>query len=270
MAAGCGLPRRLRSAFGDSPGASYPTSLESRRYALVKIEGRHLRDPVRQVGVAAHLPMETCVRGDDPVLLLDGEREIEAVVDRVVEVNRKPSRRRREFTRGEGDSNRCRSQCIDSVGKILRVDVTTAMRGPQRIADLGEKELRSDRRRSGFEQARRFVGPVPLRTAFQNGSGIDDIALQGTLSRSLSARMVSLPSMEDFRRSRNSLAREAKFCSPSRSTLRRISLCSASTERPWAAALRFSERITCGDTFRTVSCAMIFACNETCPLLSSM
>ena len=97
--------------------------------------------------------METAIRGDDPVLLLDGEGEIEAVVDWVVEINRKPCRRCREFTRGKGDSDRCRFQRIDSVGKILRTDVTTAMRGPQRVADLGEKEFRSDQRRFGFEQA---------------------------------------------------------------------------------------------------------------------
>ena len=227
-----------------------------------------MRGMVRQVWVAAHLPTEPGIGGNAPVVLLDSERE--AVVASVVEINREPGRRLRELTRGEGDSNRRRSQCSNSAGEILMTDVTTAMGGPQCIADFGEKEFRSDRRRSGFEQARRFVGPVPLRTAFQNGSGIDDIALQGTLSRSLSVRMVSLLSIEDFRRIRNALAREAKFCSPSRSTLRRISLCSASTERPWAAALPFSERINCGDTFRTVSCAIISACNEARPLLSSM
>ena len=214
--------------------------------------------------------METGIRGDDPVLLLDGEREIEAVVDWVVEIYRKPCRRCRELTRGEGDSDRCRFQRIDSVGKILRTDVTTAMRGPQRIAGLGENEFRSDERRFGFEQARRSVGPVLLCKATHKNRGIDDIALQVALSRSLSARMVSLLSIEDFRRSRNSLAREAKFCSLSRSTFRGISPCSASAELPSAAALLFSDRITCGDIFRSLSRAMILACNQANPLALSM
>ena len=77
---------------------------------------------------------------------------------------------------------------------------------------------------------------------FHNDAGIDHIARHVALSRSRSARMISLLSREDRRRCRNSLAREAKFSSPSSSALRRISLCSASADRPWAAALRLSER----------------------------
>ena len=80
--------------------------------------------------------------------------------------------------------------------------------------------------------------------------------------------MTLLLSMEDRRRCRSALAREAKFSSLSRSAMRRISLCSASADWPWTAALRLSARTTCRATFRTVSCAMSFTCKEAHSLIT--
>ena len=195
---------------------------------------------------------------------------IEAVVDRVVEINRQPGRRRGELTNGEEDAYRCRSQCIGSIGKIVRADFIATTYGPLRIADLGKEEFRSDERGFGIKQARCLVRSLLLHKPFHNDVGIDHIAIQVTLSRSLSARMISLLSMENVGRFRNSLAREAKSCSPSRNTLRRMSLCSASAERPWGEALIFSERMICRDTIRTVGWGMMFACNEAHSMLSIM
>jgi len=87
-------------------------------------------DSVRQGRVTTHLLMESGISGDDRVLLLNGEREIGAVVVRMVEINGQPGRRRGELTHGEGDAYRCRSECIGSIGKILRTDFTTSMHGP--------------------------------------------------------------------------------------------------------------------------------------------
>ena len=106
---------------------------------------------------------------------------------------------------------------------------------------------------------------MPLRTIFpfyepfRNDARIDGIALHYELSRSRSARMTSLLSTEDRRRGLNLMTREAKFSSLSSSTRRKISLCSASADRPRTAALCLSARTTSWVTFRTVSFAMRYA-----------
>ena len=103
-----------------------------------------MHDPVRQVRVAAHLLMEPRIGRDDRILLLNRQRKIEAVVDRMVEINRQPGGRRNELTHGGGNHNRRCSQHIRGIGKILTTDVATAMHGPQCVADFGEEEFRSN------------------------------------------------------------------------------------------------------------------------------
>ena len=236
---------------------------------LIKVQSRHVCDPIRQVWVAAHLRMEPRIGGDDRILLLNRKRKIEAVVDRMVEINRQPGGRRGELTHGEGTTT----------GAALSTPTASARSSPPMSPRrcMAHSALQTSAKRSSgamsaastFSRPRCPVGPFLLHEPFHNdATSIDYLARHAALSRSRSARMISLLSMEDRRRCRSALAREAKSCSPSRSALRRISLCSASADRPWAAALRFSERTTCGETFRTVSCAMSFACNEAYSLLS--
>jgi hypothetical protein len=79
------------------------------------------------------------------------------------------------------------------------------------------------------------------------------IPIHAAPSRSRSARMISLTLTVERRRSRRIFARASKSSAPSRSASRRISRCSASADRPCAAARCFSDRTISALTFRTVS-----------------
>ncbi len=74
--------------------------------------------------------------------------------------------------------------------------------------------------------------------------------------RSRSARMSVLLSTQELRRRRRCLAFSANSASPSSNAARRISRCSASAERPCAAARCLSARTIRSSTFRTVNCGM--------------
>ncbi len=106
-----------------------------------------------------HLVMEPPIGRDDRILLLNRKREIEAVVDRMVEINRQSGGGSGELTHREGYRKRCHSQRFYGIGKILATDVATATHGPKRVADFREKEFRRDECRFGFQQARCLVGP---------------------------------------------------------------------------------------------------------------
>ena len=170
---------------------------------------------------------------------------------------------------GDGNRQRRRLQCIDRLRQIVRRNVAAPAHRPQCVGDLGKDERRRDTRRAAVQESRRFLREVLIHQPLHHDASIDDPADHAVLSLSRSARIVSLLSTDERNRRRNAAARAAKSSSVPNRDARRISRCSASADRPLAAALRLSAPTTSRLIFRTVNCDICFAFN-TSPSLPSL
>ena len=165
---GAGHARRARR-----PGL--PLARDELRSALRQV--RHVHDPVRQVGMPAHRVVKARVCGDYGVLLVHGESEIEAVVDRMTQIRRQPRGGGGKLVHRQRRCNRRNPQQVNRLGKGVAVDVPAAVHGPQRVGHLGEKQLRRLQRQARVQQTRRLTGEVFLDHPLHGDAGIDDVTL---------------------------------------------------------------------------------------------
>ena len=87
-------------------------------------------NPVRQIGVTSHLVVEANISRYDRILRLNRQREVEAVIDRVVEVDRQPCGGSSKLRHWDGKRDRHSLQCIHRVSQITRRDIAAPSHGP--------------------------------------------------------------------------------------------------------------------------------------------
>jgi pimeloyl-ACP methyl ester carboxylesterase len=150
---------------------------------------------------------------------------------------------------------------VQRICGLFRRQTATARCGPQRIGSLGPQQ-RGCQQQPPVQQLGRvgrafFVkNPLQRRTRI-NDAAPADLGAHGRSSRP--SRTSSALSVPRASRARSRAAAAAKSsattCTPSAS--RSSSLCSASTDRPFAAARSRNACATASSTSRTISCAMI-------------
>jgi hypothetical protein len=65
-------------------------------------------DPIRQIGMLLHDLTKTLISGNDGLLLPQREREVKAIVGRMVEIDRQTCRGRGKLAHGGGNNDRRR------------------------------------------------------------------------------------------------------------------------------------------------------------------